>query len=95
MLAGGTTIFNPNRVANVWLPNGAVDGEDINGTVSSSIYNDPLDRQTQIIIANNRPLLRSQITIAHDDTNRSITVTKDQNALDDNLLKSETLYDGL
>lgn len=70
-----------------------VDAEDINGTVSSAIYNDPLDRQTQIIVANNVPTLKSQSTIAYDDTNHKTTVTSDLRTYQDYLLRSESFYD--
>jgi RHS repeat-associated protein len=72
-----------------------VDAEDINATVSSTFYNDPLGRSTQGIRVNNITALRNQTTVAYDDTNRIITVTSDLNAYGDNTLKSQTLYDGL
>lgn len=72
-----------------------VDAEDINGTVSTAFYNDALDRQTQIIVANNVSALKNQTTISYDDTNRIVTTTSDLRSYNDNLLKSQTLYDGL
>jgi RHS repeat-associated protein len=73
----------------------SVDGEDINGNVSSAFYNDALDRPTQVIGANNRASLRSQKTFAYDDTNRKVTVTADLFAFGDNLAKTESFYDKL
>lgn len=78
-----------------YLTGKPVDGEDIRGTVNTSFYNDVLGRQTQVIIANNRPTLRSQTSIAYDDNNRIVTVTGDLRIYGDNILKSETFYDGL
>jgi RHS repeat-associated protein len=72
-----------------------VDAEDINENVTTSFYNDALDRQTQIITANNRPNLRNQKTFVFDDTNRTITITSDLFTFGDNLMKSERLYDSL
>jgi RHS repeat-associated protein len=73
----------------------AVDVEDINGNVSSSFYADPLDRPTQLIIANNRPTFRSQKTIVYDDANRKVTTTSDLFAFGDNLTKTETVNNSL
>lgn len=72
-----------------------VNAEDANGTVSSMTYGDPLDRPTRAESAVNIPSLHSQVTYVYDDANRRIAVTSDLNSLDDNLLKSESLYDGL
>jgi RHS repeat-associated protein len=72
-----------------------VDAEDINENVSTSFYNDMLERPTQIIVANNRPALRRQQTFAYDDLNRKKTVTSDLYAFGDNLAKTEMLYDRL
>ena len=73
-----------------------VDGEDLNGVVASGFYGDSLDRPTQLIrAANPGNPLRSQTSFAYDDVNRIITVTSDQTAVNDNVLKNQTLYDGL
>ena len=73
-----------------------VDAEDINGTVSSAVYDDDLDRQTQVVVASNPGLtaLKNQTTISYDDLNRKVTVTGDLRSYNDNLLKSESFYDG-
>ncbi len=71
-----------------------VNAQDINGAVSKTIYSDALDRPTQSVSAVGTSL-ESQTTIAYDDTNRTITTTSDLNTLNDNLLKSISLYDGL
>lgn len=73
----------------------AIDSEDINGNVTTSFYNDPLERLTQVIAANNRPTLRRQQTIIFDDINRRITTTSDLFVFGDNLVKSENIYNSL
>ena len=72
-----------------------VDAEDINGTVSSSFYDDPMDRATQVITANNRPASRGQRTIVYDDDERKVTVTTDLFQFDDDLTKSETFSNSM
>ncbi len=73
-----------------------VDAEDANGIVSTGYYNDALDRPSQLIRANNGGAdTRSQVTFAYDDTNHIITSTSDQAIYNDNVLESQTLYDGL
>jgi len=72
-----------------------VDGEDINGIVSSGYYNDTLDRPTQVIKSANNTSTKSQTTFAYDETNRTITTTSDFSSYNDNQLKSVVLYDGL
>ncbi len=72
-----------------------VDAEDINGTVSSSFYNDPMERVTQVITANNRPGFKKQQTTVYDDEERIVTVTSDLLAFNDNLTKSETVSNSL
>jgi RHS repeat-associated protein len=71
-----------------------VDSEDVNGSVTSAYFNDLLDRRTQLRQAVATSAAR-QITFTHDDANRVITTTSDLNNNNDNLLKSQTLYDGL
>jgi RHS repeat-associated protein len=72
----------------------AVDAEDANGVVSSGYYNDALGRPTQLISAASTTL-RRQTTFSYDDVNRVVTTTSDLSSFNDNLLKSETLFDGL
>jgi hypothetical protein len=73
-----------------------VDGEDMNGIVSSGYYNDVLDRPTQIIRASNQSSpVKSQTSFSYDDANRIITTTSDFAAYNDNQLKSVVLYDML
>jgi hypothetical protein len=69
-----------------------VDAEDLNGVVSSGYFNDPLDRPTQIRRAVGTPL-ENQSTFAYDDTNRLITTSRDRDANNDNILKTQLLYD--
>ncbi|HMM81521.1 MAG TPA: RHS repeat-associated core domain-containing protein [Pyrinomonadaceae bacterium] len=70
-----------------------VNTRDINGVISKTIYNDPLDRATQSVSAVGTGL-EAQTTVAYDDSNHKITTTKDLNTLNDNLLKTESFYDG-
>lgn len=72
-----------------------VDIEDLNGVVSSTFYNDSLDRPTQTITANNLSAFKKQTNIIYDDANRRIETKSDLKAFNDNLLKSESFYDGL
>ncbi len=73
-----------------------MDVEDANGIVSSGYYSDSLDRPTQLIRAvNGGADTNSQVTFAYDDVNHIITSTGDQSSYNDNLLKTQTLYDGL
>jgi RHS repeat-associated protein len=72
-----------------------VNGEDVNGVVSSGSYDDLLDRPRQIIRDVNNLAAKGQTTFNYDAASRLITTTGDLNSYGDNLLKSETLYDGL
>jgi hypothetical protein len=73
-----------------------VDVEDANGIVSSSYFNDLLDRSTQVIRAvNGGSSVKSQTTFAYDDAAHLITTTSDQGTYGDNMLKTQLLYDGL
>ena len=74
-----------------------VDAEDANGVVSSGYSdNEALDRPTKVIRAANQGVpIQSQTTFTYDDLNRVITTTSDRTTYNDNLLKSQTLYDGL
>lgn len=71
----------------------AVDGEDINGVVSSGYYNDTLDRPTQIIRAANISSLKNQTSFIYDDSNRKVTTMADVFSFNDNLSKSEQYSD--
>lgn len=73
----------------------AVDVKDVNGVISSSFYEDNLDRPTQVILANNITALRQREGFTYDDSYRTITVTSDLRSFNDNLLKRQTIYDGL
>jgi RHS repeat-associated protein len=71
-----------------------VDGEDINGAHTLLYYNDLLDRLTKGVRAFGAAE-QSQTTINYNDSARTITVTSDLNAYNDNVLKAESVYDGL
>src|ERR1041384_2012181 len=73
-----------------------VDVEDLNGVVSSTSYDDSLDRPTQVILANNQGTsVRKQIRFNYDDTARTITKQSDKDDWNDGVLKTQALYDGL
>jgi RHS repeat-associated protein len=71
-----------------------IDAEDVNGVVFSGYYNDMLDRPTQVMRAVGTDL-KSQMSFGYDDVNRMITTTKDHSAYNDNMQKTQLLYDGL
>jgi YD repeat-containing protein len=73
----------------------AVDVEDVNGVTSSAYYNDDLDPPTQVVRAASDTTLRSQTTYSYDDVNRIVTTTSGLTAYGDQLLKSQTLSDGM
>jgi RHS repeat-associated protein len=72
----------------------AVNSEDINGIISKMIHNDVLDRPTQSVSAIGTAF-EQQSNIIYDDSNHRVETKSDLNALNDNLLKSESFYDGL
>ncbi len=72
-----------------------VDAEDANGVVDSTFYDDPLDRATKEIQANNLPNFRRQERTIYDDANRRIESRSDLFTFGDDLSKSESYYDGL
>jgi len=73
-----------------------VDAEDANGVVASAYFADPLDRLTQIIAAANQAAsVKAQSSFAYNDVTRTVTSTSDKTAYNDNVFKSETVYDGL
>jgi len=71
-----------------------VNTEDANGVISKLLYNDPIERPTQSVTAVGTAL-EMQSNIIYDDANRRIEIKSDLNALNDNLIKSESFYDGL
>ena len=72
----------------------AVNSEDINGVISKTVYNDWLDRPTQTVTAIGTDFER-QTTINYHDDLHQVEQVADLNALNDNLIKSESFYDGL
>jgi RHS repeat-associated protein len=71
----------------------AVNSQDINGLISKTAYNDALDRPTQTVTAIGTAN-ESQASIEYDEPNRRIQSTGDVLALNDNLAKTESFYDG-
>lgn len=67
---------------------------DANATKTDYEYNDALDRQTRVVRAVGTALT-SQTSISYDDAAHLVTTTSDRDTFDDNMLKGETLYDGL
>jgi RHS repeat-associated protein len=97
--AFATSVTNPLGYINYtqfnYYTGKLVDSEDIGGTVTTSFYDDSIGRQTQLIVANNSPSIRSKTTIAYDDTYRIVTVTSNMREYGDIVLKTQTVYDGL
>lgn len=73
----------------------AVNSEDANGTVTAAHYDDDFDRVTQVERAVNVTALHSQTTYTYDDDLRMVTTSSDQNTFNDNVLKTDSRYDGL
>ena len=74
----------------------AVDSKDANGVIASAYFNDALDRPKRVINGVNQPApVKRQSTFAYDDQARTITSTTDLLAYNDNLIKGESVYDGL
>ena len=72
-----------------------VDGEDINGVVSSGYStSESLDRPTKIIRAVGESV-ENQTLFEYDDTNRIVTTKSDLVNSGDAVLKTESYYDGL
>jgi RHS repeat-associated protein len=72
----------------------AVDVENANGLVSSFYFNDLLDRPTQTRRAVGTTL-QTQTTATYNDAARSITISSDRDANNDNILVSKSIYDPL
>src|SRR6185295_4926296 len=73
-----------------------VDSEDANGIVSSVYYNDGLDRPTKAIRAvNGGADVKTQTIFDYQDASHKIATYKDQTAFNDQVLRSESFYDGL
>ncbi|MFY9571566.1 MAG: RHS repeat-associated core domain-containing protein, partial [Blastocatellia bacterium] len=77
-----------------------VDAKDLNGTLTSAVYQDALDRPTKLIQAANDTTtnsVKAQTTFAYDDSLsvRRITTKSDLKTFGDELLHNEVLYDGL
>lgn len=68
--------------------------EDLRGVKTNLFYNDNLDRVTQVVQAAGTALQR-QTTFDYLDNEHKVVTTVDLNALNNNKLKSETIYDGL
>ena len=68
---------------------------DANGQQTTYSYNDPLLRLTQVIRAAGDPTAKNQTTYSYNDVARTVTVTSDLNSFQDNVLKSQILYDAL
>jgi RHS repeat-associated protein len=109
-LGGGSTYAFPTKITNAldhtayaqydYYLGRAVNSEDINGFISSVVYNDALDRPTQGIQARYKvgggiPVERKQTTFTYNDADRVIITTSDRNTFGDNLLASKSYYDGL
>jgi RHS repeat-associated protein len=71
-----------------------VNTENVNGVISKTFYNHLLDRPTQSFTAVGTPN-EMQSKVVYDDANRRVEATSDLYALNDNLIKGESFYDGL
>jgi RHS repeat-associated protein len=71
-----------------------VNNEDLNGIVSKTTYNDPLDRPRQTVRAIGTSAV-NQSTIDYYDATSRVETSSDLTNFGDNLLKSETRYDGI
>ncbi len=72
----------------------SVNSENENGIIGKSVYNDPLGRLTQSVLAVGTAK-EIQSTTLYDDSSRRVLNTSDHNMLGDNLIKTESFYDGL
>lgn len=72
----------------------SVNTQDVNGMITKTLYDDILDRATQTFSAVGTAK-ELQSSIVYDDANRRVEQTSDLSTLNDNLLKSESFYDGL
>jgi YD repeat-containing protein len=90
---GATTSLTTSSVYDFWT--GQVTSfTDANNQKTEAHYNDQLDRPTQVIRAVGT-LVVNQSTFSYDDVAGIVTTTADLNSYGDNILKSQTLYDGL
>ncbi|HEU4713184.1 MAG TPA: hypothetical protein VFS76_16550 [Pyrinomonadaceae bacterium] len=71
-----------------------VDREDQNQIVSSTDYDDMLDRPTQIRNAVGTTA-STQTSFVYDDVGRTITASRDLHNFNDNFIVQQVLYDGL
>jgi YD repeat-containing protein len=62
--------------------------------VTSTSYDDALDRPTHVIVAANTSQ-KTRIRFEYDDDARTITTVRDLNAFGDGALRSQAVYDGL
>jgi len=67
---------------------------DANNVTTTLEYNDVLNRSTRTVRASGTAQ-QSQTSVSYDDANHVITTTGDQNSYNDNVLKSQLIYDGL
>jgi RHS repeat-associated protein len=68
---------------------------DPNGVITKFYYDDPFNRLSQVVRADNVPATRNQTSVFYDDMNHQVTTTRDRDAFGDNVLKNIVIYDGL
>jgi RHS repeat-associated protein len=90
---GATTALTTSSVYDFWTGQVA-SYTDANNQTTEAHYNDVLERPTQVIRAVGTTVA-NQSTFSYDDAARIVTTTADLNSYPDNVLKSQTLYDGL
>ena len=67
-----------------------VDAQDVSGSVTSTYYDDDLERPTKVVGPTNL-----QVFFTYDPTNKKITTEQDQSSASDKNLKTVAKYDGL
>ena len=72
----------------------ATSSTDANNIVTTLEYNDVLNRPTRSVRGYGTPV-QSQSSMTYDDVSRVITTTSDKSTYNDNILKSQMIYDGL
>ena len=101
-LTGNTSFAFPTKVINAlghtayaqfdYYLGKPINGEDVNGVVSSGFFNDALDRPTQIRRGVGTSVA-NQTAFSYDDVGRSVTTSSDRDNNNDNILVGKVFYD--
>ena len=68
---------------------------DANNQRTTFAYNDPLNRISQVVKAATDTVAKTQTSYIYDDTNRTLTISTDQSGYNDNVIKNQSVFDGL